>query len=91
MPKKIEAARQLVHQNCCVTVNKPTGTLNISHGSCDGVLSDDLNMCWVTQRVVPWMLPNDQHSEWMTIYSDLIMTTDKDLLLLGPIILVDET
>jgi hypothetical protein len=91
MPKKIEAARHLVHQNCCVTVDELTGILNISCGSCDGVLSNDLNMCWVTQHVVPWMLPNDQHSEWMTICSDLIMTSGNNLLLVGSITVVDET
>jgi hypothetical protein len=37
MPKRIEAAGQLVHQNYCVTVEKLAGTFNISHGSCNGV------------------------------------------------------
>jgi hypothetical protein len=63
MPKKIEAARQFMHQNHCVTVDKLVEALNISNGSCHGILSKDLNTCWVTQQTVPRTLTDNQCNE----------------------------
>jgi hypothetical protein len=56
-----------------------------------GILKDDLNTHQVTHPMVPWMLTDDHSDECMTIYGNLLMTSDNDPLLLVFIIMEKKT
>jgi hypothetical protein len=54
---KIEEVAMLVHANSSQTVDEITAVRRIiSHGTCDKILSDDLNMCRIIQHSVPLIL-----------------------------------
>jgi cytochrome c5 len=50
---KSQEVAMLVHANCYQTVDKIAAAAGISNGICHKILSDDLNMCHVTQHSVP--------------------------------------
>jgi hypothetical protein len=50
----------------------------IYHGTCHQILSDDLNMSFVTQHNVPSVLMQDQCDNHMRNCGDMIDSADKD-------------
>jgi hypothetical protein len=69
----------LVHANHSQTVDKiAAAAAMISHGSCHKILFDDLNLSHITQHSVPHVLTQDQRDNRMSIFGDLINSSDKD-------------
>jgi hypothetical protein len=50
----------------------------ISNGTCNRILSDDLNVSHVTQHSVPHVLTQDQCEDSISVCSGLIDSADKD-------------
>jgi hypothetical protein len=67
----------LVHTNRSQTVYEIAAAARISHGTCQKILSDVLNMSHVTQHGVPRVLMQDRDNH-MCICDDLIDSADKD-------------
>ena len=80
----IEEVTMLVRANLIEAVG-------ISHGTYYKILTDDLNMSYVTQHSVPHILMQDQCDDHVTIYGDLISSADNDLIFRNRIITEDKT
>jgi hypothetical protein len=74
---RIQKVAMLLCANRSQMVDEVTAA-GISHGICHKLLSDDLNMSWVTQHSVPRVLTQDQYDNNMSTCSDLIDSVDKD-------------
>jgi hypothetical protein len=85
---KIQEVATLVRANHSQTVDEiaAAAAAGISHGTCHGILSDDLNMYCVTQHSIPHVLTQDQRNDRLSICSDLIDSADKDGTFLNRII-----
>jgi hypothetical protein len=90
---KIQEVATLVHANCSQMVDEiAAAAAGTSHGTCQKILSDNLNMSRVTKySVVPRVLIQDQRNDRMSICGDLIDGADKDGTFLNRIITGDET
>jgi hypothetical protein len=86
---KTQEVAMLVSANRSETVDEIAEAGN-SHGTCNKILSDDLNTSRVTQQSVPLVLTQDQCDDRMSICSDLIDSADEDGTLLNRIMTGDE-
>jgi hypothetical protein len=56
---KIQEVATLVHANHSPMVDEIAASGRISHGTCQKILTDDLNTSRVTQHSVPYILTQD--------------------------------
>ena len=74
--RKIEEVAILVRASCSLSVDYLAAAVEVSHGTCYKILTNDLNMSRVTQHSVPHILTQDQRDDRMTICGDLISCAD---------------
>lgn len=53
---------ELVHENRRITIRELADTINISFGSVQSILKDNLNMCRIAAKFVPHLLSEEQKS-----------------------------
>ena len=78
--RKIEEVAILVRASCSLSVDYLAAAVEVSHGTCYKILTNDLNMSRVTQHSVPHILTQDQRDDRMTICGDLISSADPTFL-----------
>ena len=75
----VEDVGTLVRANRSQYLDHLTAAVGVSHGTCYKILTDELNMCPVTQHSVPHIPTQDQRHDRMTICGDLISRADVNL------------
>ncbi|XP_029643454.1 protein GVQW3-like [Octopus sinensis] len=68
--KNIEAARNLIEEDRRITVNQIATSLDISYGSANSILHDNLGLCKLSAQWIPKALRPDQQN----LRSDLSLT-----------------
>jgi hypothetical protein len=76
---KIEEFATLVHANRSQMVYEIAAAAGISHGTCNKILSGNMNMSRVTQHSVSRVLTPDQHDDRLCICGDLINSGQRRL------------
>jgi hypothetical protein len=58
--ENVEKIWELIHNDHCQTIHELADTTGISYGVCQEILTENLNMCHIVVKFVPWLLTNDQ-------------------------------
>jgi [histone H3]-lysine36 N-dimethyltransferase SETMAR len=87
----IKAVQDTVRKDRRQTVREIAEIVGISYGTCQAILTENLNMQRVCQHIVPKMLTLDQRDERMRICGELIAAADSDDNFIKTIITGDET
>jgi hypothetical protein len=61
--ENVEKCRELIHEDRRRTIHELADTVGLSYGVCQGILTENLNMCRIAAKFVPRLLTNDQ-KQW---------------------------
>ena len=86
--ENIAKIRQIVRENCWLTVRSIAEQVNINRETVRKILTEDLDMRKVCEKMVPKDLTKEQKQRRVTICQDLLERQDG---VLGCVITVDET
>jgi len=87
----IAKVRTIIRNNRRLTVWEIVGDCEISVGSCDAILTNDLHMKPVCAKFVPRLLTGDQREHRQTIAGDLLERSYEDVQFLKNIMIGDES
>jgi len=87
----IDAVRDLILQNRCLTIREIAEDVGISFGSCQAILTENLNMHRVAAKFVPRVLTEDQKANCVNISQELLDRVSVDEIFLKTIVTGDET
>jgi len=87
----IAKARKIFRNNKRLTVREIADDCGISVGSCDAILTDDLQMKHVCAKFVPRLLTDDQREQRQTIARDLFERSCEDVQFLKNTVTGDES
>jgi hypothetical protein len=87
----INAVRDLILQNRCLTIREIAEDVGISFGSCQAFLTENLNMHRVAAKFVPRVLTEDQKAKHVNIGQELLDRVSVDENFLKTIVTGDET
>jgi hypothetical protein len=79
--ENVEKIWELIHENRHQTIHELTDTVGISYGVCQEVLTENLNMCCIAARFVPWLLTSDQKQRRINMCLELREKANEDQLL----------
>jgi hypothetical protein len=74
-----------------LTIREIADELNLSFGTCQAILTQDLGMRRVSAKLVPRLLTQDQTEHSMTACRELLQRADNDATFLPSIIAGDES
>jgi hypothetical protein len=72
-------------------IHEFTNIAGISYGVCQEILTENLNMCCIATKFVPWLLANDQKQQRINVYPELWERANKDQTFISKIIKRDES
>jgi len=81
-PSKVEQVRAAVNQDRCRTIHDLCEEVGIGYGSCQRILTEQLNMHRISAKVVPRVLTHDQKDSRVAISQELKETVINDPTLL---------
>ena len=87
----IDAVRDLIIQNCRLSIREIAEDVGISFGSFQAILTEKLNMHRVAAKFVPHVLTEDQKATRVNISQELLDRVNIDENFLKTIITGDET
>ncbi|XP_068225004.1 protein GVQW3-like [Palaemon carinicauda] len=87
----IAAVKTITQSNRCLTIREISEETNLSFGSVQAVLTDDLNMRRVTAKFVPRILTAEQKESRFAISSELFERSVADAAFLSSIATGDES
>jgi len=87
----IDEVRDLIIQNCCLSIREIAEDVGISFGSFQAILTEKLNMHRVAAKFVPHVLTEDQKATRVNISQELLDRVNIDENFLKTIITGDET
>jgi len=87
----IDAVRDLILQNYCLTIGEIAEDVGISFGSCQAILTERLNMHRVAAKFVPCVLTEDQKANRVNISQELLDSVSVEGNFLKTITTDDET
>lgn len=90
-PDHVFEVRKLVRSDRRLTIREMADTLNISFGSVQHILANELKMSRVCAKFVPRILTEEQTENRLRIASDLLQTSTEDPSFLSKIVTGDET
>lgn len=89
-PDHVFQVRSLVRSNRRLTIREMASTLNLSYGSVQTILTEDLKMARVSAKFVPKLLTDEQLQCRLSISRDLLETTESDSTFLSKVVTGDE-
>jgi len=90
-PSKVEEVRAAVNQDRCRTIHDLCAEAGIGYGSCQRILTEQLNMHRIAAKFVPRVLTHDQKDSRVEICQELKETVMNDPTLLLNVITGDES
>jgi len=90
-PSKVEHVRAAANQDRRRTIHDLCAEVGIGYGSCQRILSEQLNMQWIAAKFVPRVLTQDQKDSRVAICQELKETVKNDPTLLLNVITGDES
>jgi hypothetical protein len=67
--ENVEYIRELIHEDRRRTIYELADTTGISYRVCQEILTENLNMCRIAAKFVPWFFTNDQKQGHIRIMS----------------------
>jgi len=89
-PSKVAQVRAAVNQDRCCTIHDLCAEVGISYGSCQRILTEQLNMYRIAEKFMPRVLTQDQKDSRVAICQELKETVINDPTLLLNVITGDE-
>ena len=90
-PSKVEQVRAAVNQDRRRTMQDLCAEVGIGYGSCQRILTEQLNMHWIAAKFVPRVLTKDQEDSRVAICQELKKTVINDPTLLLNVITGNES
>jgi len=90
-PSKLEQVRAAVNQDRCRTIHDLCAEVGIGYGSCQRILTEQLNMHRIAAKFVPRVLTHDQKDSQVAICQELKETVTNHPTLLLNVITGDES
>jgi len=90
-PSKVEQVRAAVNQDCHCTIHNLCAEVGIGYGSCQRILTEQLNMHQIAAKFVPRVLTHDQKDSRVAICQELKETVINNPTLLLNVITGNES
>uniref|UniRef100_A0A1B6JA53 Mos1 transposase HTH domain-containing protein n=1 Tax=Homalodisca liturata TaxID=320908 RepID=A0A1B6JA53_9HEMI len=90
-PEIIEKAKVLICENRRMTVEEVSTELDVSFGSAEAILTDDLGLRRVAAKFVPKLLTDEQKQRRLDVAEDMLQCCEDDADFLTSIITGDES
>ena len=90
-PSKVEQVRAAANQDRRCSIHVLCAEIGIGYGSCQRILTEQLNMHWIAAKFVPTVLTQDQKDSRVAICRELKETVKNDPTLLLNVIPCDES
>ena len=90
-PSKLEQVRAAVNQDRCCTIHDLCAEVGIGYGSCQRILTEQLNMHRIAAKFVPRVLTQEQKDSRVALCQELNETVINDPTLLLNVITGDES
>lgn len=90
-PENVTKVRDLILQDRRLTIQDLCNTLGLSYGTCQRILSEELNMRRIVAKFVPWLLQNEQKQHHLEVCRELQQQLQEDPNFLSKVVTGDES
>jgi AraC-like DNA-binding protein len=87
----VDHVKAVIRRNRRLTIREIADELNLSFGTCQAILTQDLGMRRVSAKLLPRLLTQDQTEHRATAYRELLQRAENDATFLPSIITGDES
>ncbi|PNF35236.1 hypothetical protein B7P43_G06872 [Cryptotermes secundus] len=90
-PKSVAKVKDLILQDRRLTIQDLCNTLGLSYGTCQRILSEELNMRRIAAKFVPRLLQNEQKQHRLEVCRELQQQLQEDPNFLSKVVTGDES
>ncbi|PNF17592.1 hypothetical protein B7P43_G14400 [Cryptotermes secundus] len=90
-PENVAKVRDLILQDCRLTIQDLCNTLGLSYGTCQRILLEELNMRRIVAKFVPRLLQNEQKQHLLEVCRELQQQFQKDPNFLSKVVTGDKS